>query len=98
MLLRGKPRAGDWLDGKNFPSYIKAKVREIFRSHQCYRKEYAGDADVVWLLKWPKVGKDLVGFIEGAVFRSSPHEDYTLRQALRNGKTAQDHGASPNKE
>jgi hypothetical protein len=75
---------------------VKAKARDIFRNHASYRKEYnpldrpANHVDTTWLLKWPKVGKDLLALIENIIYRTSPHEDYTLRQALRNGKTAQD--------
>ena len=58
---------GSWLDSKDFPSYVKAKVREIFSSHASFRKmwnPHNDDAavDTSWLFTWPPVATKLLYF------------------------------------
>ena len=84
---------GQWLDSKHFPTYIKSKARETFASHDSYRQfNPLGDgvSDTTWLFQWPKAGKDLMTFLEGAIYASGPGEDALLRTAVKNGKTAQE--------
>ena len=49
---------GEWLDAKDFPSYIKAKTREISQTRASYRALYqplSDDAvDTNWMFSWPK--------------------------------------------
>lgn len=83
---------GEWLDGKNFPSYIKAKARTIFASIKSYRLMYqpVGAQDLVdlnWMFAWPKCGLDLLQFLDSMLYGSSCSEDSWLRQAVKNAKT-----------
>lgn len=78
---------GSWLDHQPFPSYMKDKLRQIFASHVSYRKTYnpigiIDGVDTTWLLKWPKVGNDLVGFIEGMCYMATPSDEAHFRLAV----------------
>ena len=84
---------GPWLDSKNFAPFIKAKVREIFRDHASWRKLYNplhASADTTWCLGWPKAGKLLCNFIEGAIYNPTHSEESLMRQSVRHGKKAEE--------
>ena len=81
LLQQAKLRVfllGDWLDGKSFPSFVKAKVRELFVNHASYNSLWKDCVNTTWLLGWPKVGKQLINFLENSCYSSSQGEDYTL--------------------
>ena len=83
---------GSWLDGRDFPAYIKSKAREIFNSHASWRALYQPSdqslvLDTTWLFRWPKVGRDLLEFIEGTVFLPTASEEHLYRQAVKNSTT-----------
>ncbi len=86
---------GPWLDALDVPPYMKKMVREIFESHESYRRLYSPIAtlsedvivDTTWIFKWPKFGRDLVDFLETAIYAHSGAEDHTLRMAVKNCNT-----------
>ena len=84
---------GPWLDGKNFPPYIKDKARTVFASHDSYRKLYApheGTVDTTWLFQWPESGRKLMAFLEGAIYAPSPQEETLYRMAVKNNNTPEE--------
>ncbi len=86
---------GTWLDSMDLPSYMKAKLRDIFESHQSYRSQYApfacmGPVDTTWLSGWPPVGTRVISFFESLVYNSNLQEDALLRAAVKHGKSPRD--------
>ena len=84
---------GEWLDERNFPSYVKAKVRETFQSLAAYRQFYSplsgsSAVDQNWMFSWPKVGIDLMRFLDSVLYGTTEKEDFLLRSAVRHGKSA----------
>lgn len=84
---------GPWLDSKNFPTYVKVKVRDIFESHTSWRNKWhpiddtVVQPDTTWLFTWPKVCRDLMDFLEGAIYLPTSGEEYQYRQAVKNSTT-----------
>ena len=83
---------GPWLDQQPYPAYIKEKARLIFDNHASYRLHYNpfcsdDHADTTWLLRWPKVGSDLLAFIEAMVYMISPSDETNYRLAVKNSNT-----------
>ena len=84
---------GPWLDSIDFPGYIKAKAREVFKDHAAYRTLYqpiCGDIDTTYMLHWPEVGRSLFKFLEGALYTPTPSEEYHYRNAIRNNNTPEE--------
>lgn len=84
---------GPWLDAKPIAQHIKGDIRRLFASRESYRNLYnpiVGQADVTFMLSWPKGGKMLVDFIESVAFNPSSTEEHQLRQAMRNGRNAEE--------
>ena len=80
---------GTWLDGRDFPAYIKQRARETFASHSKFREmwnPHDGDVapDLSWLFSWPPAGKKLFEFLECAIYLPTPQEEYSYRQAIKN--------------
>ena len=44
--------------------------------------------DTTWLFSWPKVCKDLLEFLEGAIYAPTSHEEFCMRTAVKNASTA----------
>ena len=81
---------GEWLDSKNFPSYIKVKAREIFAGFASWRTIWHPlsnsdvKVDTTWIFKWPKVGQLLLDFLESTIFTPTVFEQHLCRQAVKN--------------
>ena len=82
------------MDGKNFPAYMKSKVREIFKDRASYRSLYRPlgniSVDTTWTFQWPKFGIDLLNFFEMILFGSTPTEDQNLRAAFKAAKSPEE--------
>ena len=86
---------GEWLDQKAYPPYVKAKCREIFDTHDSWRllwhpldyQAAVSALDVTWSLSWPKAFKDLLDFLESAIYIQNGREEYSYRQAVKNNCT-----------
>ena len=81
---------GPWLDDKDFPSHIKAKCREVMASHESYRRLYnpiSGSVDTNWMFTWPTVGVEVVKFLDGILYATTPSEEHSLKNAVKLGKT-----------
>ena len=87
---------GKWLDDKDFPGYMKSKAREVFASHESWRLMWhpMGDADVAldstWLFSWPRFGKELLDFLESAIYLPTPLEEHSYRLAIKNQSTVEE--------
>lgn len=87
---------GPWLDTMGFPTHIKDKCREIFASHSSWRTlwqplvSHSDDpsvqlvVDTTWIFQWPRVGKDLLAFLEATIYMPSAHEEWQYRNAVKN--------------
>ena len=79
---------GEWLDGRSYPIYVKVKYREIVASHDSWRSlwhplpdDSSSTLDVTWKLTWPKAYKDLLDFIESAVYELGHREESSYKSA-----------------
>ena len=86
---------GKWLDSLELPAYMTAKAREIFDSHKSFRQHWhpidCDDlCDLAWLFTWPKFGKKLLDFLEGAIYLPTLQEEAIYRSAVRNSTTPQE--------
>ena len=84
---------GPWMDAQPFPPYMKSKCREIFDTRASYRTLYmpvSGNLDNTWLFSWPKFGSRLVNFLESVLYNPTGHEEFLLRQAVKNSNTPQE--------
>ena len=82
---------GPWLDARNFPPFVKEKVRAIFIDHKAYRESYNplnnACVDTTFLFGWPKVGRDLIQFLDSLIYSSTPQEESMFRLAVKNSNT-----------
>jgi hypothetical protein len=83
---------GEFLDTLEVPSYMKVKVRSIFKSHADWRAQYNpiiddGNVDTTWMFTWPSFGRDLLEFMERLIYQPQSHEILTMRQAIKNNNT-----------
>ena len=86
---------GKWLDSKDFPAYMKSKARDIFKDHVSYRTTYNpidsnAAIDTTWTFSWPRFGRMLLDFLEGAIYNPTPMEESLYRRAVKNGCDAEE--------
>ena len=82
-----------YLDGLVIDEGLKHQLRDLFASHKSYRTKYNpvnGHVDLTFMLGWPKAGKLIADFIENCCFSPGPSEEFQLRAAMRNGRTAEE--------
>ena len=70
-------------------------MRDIFASFDAYRLKYnplGADTviDTTFLFNWPQVGKDLVTFLEGALYNPNATEEQAYRNAVKNSNTPEE--------
>ena len=67
---------GKWLDEKDFPAFVKEKVRAIFDSHLSYRTMYnpydGKVVDTTFIFSWPRCGTELIKLRENAIYIPGP--------------------------
>ena len=84
---------GPWMDSKNFPPYMKSKCREVFDNRMTYRQLYMPvdtPTPCTWMFSWPKFGHLLVNFLEAILYSPNGHEEFLLRQAVKNSNTPEE--------
>ena len=84
-----------WLDAKDYPPYVKEKVRVIFASWDSWRQLWhpfddAPAVDTTWALSWPKAYRLLLGFLETAIYMPSAREEHAYRHAVRMSQEPED--------
>ncbi|CAE7246689.1 unnamed protein product [Symbiodinium sp. CCMP2456] len=98
---------GPFMDGRNFVSSAKEKLREVFESRDSYvnllrplKDEDTEAVDCSWQATWPNSALKLLELIESACFAVEGQDDATVRLAMKNGKNAQEllHDYSPYKD
>ena len=95
QLLVKKYVLGSWLDGMDYPPYVKKQAREIFDSFESYRARYSPiDVEEIidknWLFEWPPQYVKLLEFIEATVYLPTETEQSQYRQAVKNNNTAEE--------
>ena len=86
---------GPWLEQLPVPPHAKTKVREIFDTARNYRGLYAPLpdqplVDTTWVSSWGPALKLLLKLVESAIFTTTGPEDSTLRQAYKDGRSAEE--------
>ena len=84
---------GAWLDSIDLPSFMKAKLRDIFHDHDSYRSLYAPHLgmpapNTTWTASWPAVGMHAIKLFECTIYAASSTEEAHLRNRIREGRTS----------
>ena len=91
FMLRGY-LLGEWLNGRDYPLYIKDKLRSVFASHASWRSQYSPmdsstAVDTSFLIGWPKYGKEFMNFYENMIYEPTPGDDHAFRTCAKNNTT-----------
>ncbi len=81
-----------FLDTRNFGAECKQKVRNVFETHESYRRErpLEGTADTTWMAFWPPSALRCFQLIETLVYLHNSSDEAILRTGMRNIKTAKE--------